>query len=221
MKAKYALLLVIAALFQFSFIVVNPPKEKYQWHELNLGEIEIFNANDSIQGELTRFSYKRGGYDLSSYTIEGDKNAAMKLFNLNGTLGNHQNQLEILNCSGNIKRDYDTITIQAKSQYSKLYLFSIEKNGIVDSLTNRIQIKLVSKTLKNEYCPNLVRIFKGASIVALPCKIKEKEIFKPFHSDKTIGIFSYFAVYDELGNVKNYPPNDYVIVGGNALSVGE
>jgi hypothetical protein len=40
MKAKYALLLVIAALFQFSFIVVNPPKEKYQWHELNLGEIE-------------------------------------------------------------------------------------------------------------------------------------------------------------------------------------
>ena len=221
MKAKYALLLLIAALFQFSFIVVNPPKEKYQWHELKLGEIELFNANDSIQGELTRFSYKRGGYDLSSYTIEGDKNAAMKLFNLNGTQGNHQNQLEILNCSGNIKRDYDTITIQAKSNFNKLYIFNVVKNGIVDTLTNSIQIKLVSKTLKNEFCPNLVSIFKGASIVALPSKTKEKEIFKPFHSDKTIGIFSYFAVYDENGNVKNYPPNDYVIIGGNALSVGE
>ena len=86
---------------------------------------------------------------------------------------------------------------------------------------SEIQIKLVSKTLKNEFCPNLVSIFEGASIVALPSKIKEKEIFKPFRSDKTIGVFSYLAVYEKLGNVKNYPPNDYVIIGGNALSVGE
>ena len=46
MKAKYALLLLIAALFQFSFIV-NIKKNVFEKHELNLGEIEVFNANDS------------------------------------------------------------------------------------------------------------------------------------------------------------------------------
>lgn len=218
MKAKYALLLLIATLFQFSFIA-NNSCNVFEKHELNLGEIKAFN--DSIKGTIFQFSLRRGAYDLSRYKLEGNNDGSLKLFNLHGASGNHQNELEIKYCSGNIKRDADTITIQVKSHFNKLYIFSIEKKGIVDSLSNNVQIKLVAKTLKNEYCPSLVSTYNGLSLVALPSNIKEKEIYKPFHSDKTIGVFSYFAIYDEHGNVKNYPPNDYVIIGGNALSVGE
>jgi hypothetical protein len=56
-------------------------------------------------------------------------------------------------------------------------------------------------------------------IVALPVNISKDEIYKPFHEDKTIGIFTYFAVKDSNGKSKFYPSDDYVIIGGKSLNI--
>jgi hypothetical protein len=169
-------------------------------------------------------SFSRGSYDSSSYVIRYDKDGNLNLKEIRGCSGKHQNEISLKLCSGTISRNNDTLRINAKTSFNMIYIFNIQKNGIVDSFISDIQVEIVSSTLENNYCPSIVTSgleYSGGvtDIVALPINISEDEIYKPFHEDKTIGIFTYFAVKDSKGKSKFYPPNDYVIIGGKSLNI--
>jgi hypothetical protein len=64
-------------------------------------------------------------------------------------------------------------------------------------------------------------MISNLNLVALPKNVNKKEIYKPMHKDNTIGIFTYFSLKDSEGTVKNYSEGDYVLIGGNSLSISK
>ncbi len=206
----------------------------YKKYELKQNETIEFNDKpnetakyaDKQTGVTKTFSgsFSRGSYDSAAYVIRYDNDGNLNLRELKGCSGKHQNEISLKLCSGTISRTNDTLRINAKSSFDMIYLFNIKENGMVDSFSSDIQVDIVSKTLENNYCPSLVTSGSKYSgrvtyIVALPVNISKDEIYKPFHEDKTIGIFTYFAVKDSNGKSKFYPADDYVIIGGKSLNI--
>jgi hypothetical protein len=187
------------------------------------------NKNDTISchngpiDAINTFSgnFKRGSYDSTSYSIKVDSEGALTLSELRQSQGKHQNELSLLLCKGTVTRRKDTVCIQAKTIYNKFYLFSIAKNSIVDSCHSDVQIRLVSQTLKRRYCPTLVRTGSSMELIALPQQEPYSELYKPIHPSKTVGIFTYFSVADSTGKFTLYPAGDYILIGGNHLSIDQ
>jgi hypothetical protein len=170
-------------------------------------------------------SSRRGAYDNSGYHIIIDSLGNITVSSINGCQGNHQNELELMNCYGSITRAVnDTVKIQASTTFRKFYLFNIQKNTLIDSFADNVNIEIFSKTLTGEYCPVIVTGENGSSyiptgITALPKNLEFKELYKPIHNDESIGIFSSFRLSDSKGQTKNFESNDYVLIGGNSLNV--
>jgi hypothetical protein len=170
-------------------------------------------------------SSRRGAYDNSGYHIMIDSLGNITVSSINGCKGNHQNELELMNCYGSITRAVnDTVKIQASTTFRKFYLFNIQKNTLIDSFADNVNIEIFSKTLTGEYCPVIVTGENGSSyiptgITALPKNLEFKELYKPIHNDESIGIFSSFRLSDSKGQTKNFESNDYVLIGGNSMTV--
>jgi uncharacterized protein YxeA len=192
-----------------------------EYHELKLNEVDSFMNGPDIKYNDYNAYCKRGSYDNTRYRIDLDSTGELNVSDLRECKGKHQNEISIFNCSGTISRNSDTIIISAKTIYNKFFLFNIKKNGFDESFTPNIRIELISKTLNNEYCPSLVTTDDQVHIVALPKDIDTDEIYEPVHRDKTIGIFTYFAVYDSKGSCKFYPAGDYVLIGGNSIKISK
>ena len=216
MKTKISLPLACLVLFLLQSFIL--PVDNYKNYELKKNETIVFNSSQKNKPEKISASYKRWSYDHSRYAIEIDTAIHLTVSNITAAEGKHQNELSIILCSGTFTRNEDTLKVHATTYYDKLYLFSVEKNGIIDSLTSEVQIAFVSKTLKNEYCPNLVTTGTFTGIVALPKNIDPDEIYKPEHEDHTVGVFTYFKVIDANGKSREYPMGDYVLIGGNSIS---
>lgn len=211
-----AMLLIVSSSFAFQIL-----PDYFKNHELKQNEIINFKDGPELNIETYSGSFKKGAYDLSRYTIILDNAGNLKVSELRGCAGKHQNDIDFYLCNGTVTRKGDTLKINAKTIYSKFYIFSITKNGIVDSLSSSVKISLISKTLKNKYCPTLINMISNLNLVALPKNVNKKEIYKPMHKDNTIGIFTYFSLKDSEGTVKNYSEGDYVLIGGNSLSISK
>lgn len=212
--------ILLVLLLSFNRIVTS---DGVMYHELKQNEIITFDGKQSSDTNTYSGSIQRGSGDSTGYHIVIDKEGNLDVKNLKAADGKNQNDLTIYHCSGTITRNNDTLKVQAKSSYKTIYIINIEKKVIVDSFYPDIKIGLVSKTLKNKYCPSLVTTkignIKTMDIVALPKKINTDELFKPKHEDKTIGIFSYLAVADIKGKFKFFPAGDYVFIGGNTINI--
>ena len=209
-------LLFVFLIFQsFTRITTNGEYKNYE-----LKQNETITFKDGLNSKANKFSasYKRGSYDQTRYEIFVDTGINLIVSNITECAANYQNELSLILCSGTISRNEDTLKIHAKTIHDKLYLFNVKKNRIVDSLTPDIQIDIISKTLKNEYCPNLFSSGAITGIVALPKDINTDEIYAAFHKDNTIGVFTYFKVTDSNGKSKMYSAGDYVLIGGNSLN---
>ncbi len=201
-----------------SFIIVS--ENEVRLYEMLPNETISFKGGPNMNTDSFFGSYSQGSFDLTRYTINVDKTGNLTISDLRGCKGKHQNEISLYHCSGTITRMSDTIIIHAKTVYDKLYIFSIKKNGIIDSLSSEVKIELISKTLKCEYCPSLATITgSSARVIALPKNIRTTEIYKHSHKEKTVGVFAYFNVTDLTGKSKLYSEGDYVLIGGKTLNI--
>jgi hypothetical protein len=158
--------------------------------------------------------YKKGAYDGKRYTVQVSGAGNITVSDLQESRGESANELDLFLGAGYILRKGDTTSIFANSSYTTFYLIPIH-SGIVDSFSNKINVKIVSKDYQNAYCPNRIETFSHLSVLALPKGVKYKAIYKAVHLNKEIGKFAYFSVTDSNGKSKQYPMGDYIIVGGN------
>ena len=214
---KISIILITGALFSISFIRPNI-NVKLEKNEMEVGDTLNFNHGPQTGIELFEASYKRGSYDGKKYDIRIDTVGNLIISNLRNSFGESSSEINIINGRGSITRKGDTLVVKSKTIYNTFYLINI-KNGVIDSVTNELEMQLVSKNIKNEYCPNRVTAYSHVNIIALPKGVKYKEFYKPIHSDKTIGIFTYFSILDSRGNRKHYPKGDYILIGGNSQTV--
>lgn len=224
MKKNLNLVFIFFIIFlQQSFVQISAQiilkDQEREFHELRQNEVDTFINGPEIKYNNYNCSFKRGSYDSTGYNIVVDSTGKLIVSDLRECNGKHQNEITIFNCSGTISRNADTIFITAKTIYNKFFLFNLEKNRVSESFAPNIRIELISKTLNNDYCPSLVASEDHVRIVALPKEVDTKEIFEPVHLDKTIGIFTYFAIYDSNGRLKVFPEGDYVLIGGNSLKI--
>ncbi len=218
MKNHIKLLIVIVSILIFqSFSGKNPPKE-YKNYELKQNEIIQFENGPDSKYETKSGSLSKGSYDGTAFTIKYDNESKISVSGVRGCKGIHQNKISFYLCSGTISRNADTITVVAKTISDKLYLINVNRNGIVDTFSSAIRFELVSKTLKNEYCPTLVTMGAFSEITALPKNTNPELVYKAVHKKNTVGIFTYLLVMDAYGLTKTYPSGDYVLVGGNSMS---
>lgn len=187
--------------------------------ELNNGEILSYKTKPESNPQFYVGWYTRGSYDLTSYKLEIDTQGNIIASNLRGCYLKHQGEVYIFHSTGNVSRVGDTTKVFAKTTYSKFYIIGLKKNGLVDSFNSEIRIDLLSHTLSGDYSPNLVSIHSLLCITALPRKVKTKEIYKARHRDQTVGEFTYFSIIDSKGKTLLLPQGDYVILGGNSLSI--
>lgn len=204
-----------------SFIIVTAsfilqPEKGVRMYELQPNETIPFNSEPSLSLDSFMASYERGSFDRSSYSIKVDRKGHLEISHVRSSRGSHQNEIALYNCSGKIMRVSDTIKISTKTPYHKFYIFNLRKNAVVDSLSSEVEIVLVAKTEKGEYCPILANTSMSNWLVALPRTIETKEIFKSKHKTNTIGTFKYFCVKDNESKSKYYSEGDYVLVGGNS-----
>ena len=217
-----ALALVFVSLY--SFVELKKPKALRKG-ELTSGETIHFGEKEKDPKTYRLQSARRGSYDQSRYSIMFDTFGNITVSSINGCQGNHQNELELMNCYGSITRAVnDTVSIQATTTFRKLYLFNIQKNTLIDSFSDNVNIEIFSKTLTGEYCPVIVTGENGSSylstgITALPKNLEYKELYKPIHEDESIGIFTSFRLSDSKGQTKQCESNDYVLIGGNSLHI--
>ena len=216
----------LAVLF-FSLSSFGPRKKDKGYRSGELQPKQTIYFGDQVK-DPKRFrlqSTRRGSNDNSRYQISLDSIGNISVSNIDGCTGNHQNELELLNCFGSITRTAnDTVKIQASTTFRKFYLFNIQKNTLIDSFTDRVNIEIVSKTLTDAYCPVIVTGENGSSnmiteITALPKNFEFKEVYNQIHKEETVGIFSLCRVTDSLGHSNNFDPNDYVLIGGNSLNL--
>lgn len=205
------LTLLFCIIILLSFIRISP-QNGVEFYELKTNDTIIFKDGPHVNA-----TYKRGSYDKTGYDMYLTNKGGIHIKDRIKCMDKNQSEVIFFNCSGSITRNIDTLKIIAKSNYKYFYIFSIEKNGIVNTLPSNIKLVLVSKTLKNEYCPNLVSTVASLQIVAIPNKVNPKEVYEPIHKDNTIGVFNYFLVTDSTGKSHTYPAGDYVITGGNSL----
>ena len=218
MKTILNLLTLLFAFLIFQSFTRITTNGEYKNYELKQNETVTFKDGPNSKADKFSASYKRGSYDHTRYEIVVDTGINLIVSNITECAGKHQNELSLILCSGIISRNEDTLKIHDKTINDKLYLFNVEKNRIVDSMTPDIQIDIISKTLKNEYCPNLFSNAAITGIVALPKDVNTDEIYKAFHKDNTVGVFTYFKVADSNGRSKMYSAGDYVLIGGNSLN---
>ncbi len=115
-------------------------------YELKQNEVIKFNDGPESKIENYRGWFRRGAYDSSRYVINIDTLGNLKVGELRGSTRLYQNEINLYHSIGTINRYGDTLKIQAKTIYKKLYIFNLETNGILDSLSADIQIDLVSRT---------------------------------------------------------------------------
>ena len=136
-----AILLIVSSSFAFQIL-----PDYFKNHELKQNEIINFKDGPELNIETFSGDMKRGSYDLSRYTIKVDNSGNLKVSEVRGSAGKHQNDINFYLCHGTVTRKGDTLKIVAKTIYNKFYIFSIAKNGIVDSLSSAVNIDLISKT---------------------------------------------------------------------------
>lgn len=219
MKKTILLITVVALGFIIqSFNYLFPPNS-FKFYELSNGETINFQSRPEFKKNSHAGWYSRGSYDLSKYKMNIDTQGNLKVSELRGCPGKHQGEISLFHSKGSLTRIGDTLKIQANTIYDKFYIFGIKENGIVDSLSSDINIDLVSRTLKGNYCPNLIRIQSEVTICALPEKINIKEVYKSLHKENTVGEFVYFTIRDSENKVKIFPHGDYVIIGADNVTI--
>jgi|GEM_PF-6573951 len=224
---KKTLKLSALAVVFFTLCSFGWPKKREECRKGELKPSETIHFGEKVKDPKTfrLQSSRRGAYDNSGYHIMLDTIGNISVGSINGCKGNHQNELELMNCYGSITRAVnDTVKIQASTTFRKFYLFNIQKNTLIDSFADNVNIEILSKTLTGEYCPVIVTGENGSSyiptgITALPKNLEFKELYKPIHNDESIGIFSSFRLSDSKGQTKNFESNDYVLIGGNSLNM--
>jgi hypothetical protein len=217
----------VLAVLLFSLSAFGPRKKDKEFRAGELQPNQTIHFGDKLKDPKTvrMQSYRRWSYDNSKFQITIDSIGNISVSNIDECTGNHQNELELINCFGSITRSTnDTVKIQASTTFRKFYLFNIKKNTLIDSFTDRVNIEIVSKTLTDAYCPVIVKGENGSSyitteITALPKNIEFKEVYNQIHKEETVGIFSLCRVSDSLGHSNNFDPNDYVLIGGNSLNL--
>lgn len=216
----------LAVLF-FSLSAFGPKKKDKEFRAGELQPDQTIHFGYKLKNPKTFIiqSVQQRLDDNSSFQITIDSIGKISVSNIDECTGNHQNELELINCFGSITRTKnDTVKIQASTTFSKFYLFNIRKNTLIDSFANRVNIEIVSKTLTDAYCPVIVTGENGsphvtAEITALPKNIEFKEVYNKIHKEETVGIFSLCRVTDSSGRSNNFDPNDYVVIGGNSLNL--
>ena len=197
----------------------KPLKEDLINYELLMNDTVTFNIIPPINGRGLKGSFSRSSYDLSAFTISYDENGNLEVSGVKGCPSNHQNEIIFYLTKGTTMRHGDTIIVNASSFYNKLYLINVKSNGIVDTLPQNAQIRLLSKDLNNNYSPTLITArHETATLLALPTGVNYDEINVAFHKPETVGVFSYFAVTDTNGVTKTYPSDDYILMGGNTFN---
>lgn len=212
----YPLIASIGLLLSYNYTFAQ---EHINNRELNNGEILSYKTRPESNPQFYAGWYTRGSYDLTRYKVEIDTQGKIIASNLRGCYLKHQGEVYIFHSTGNVSRVGDTTKVLAKTIYSKFYVIGLKENGVVDSFSSEIKIDILSQTLKGKYSPNLVTINSQLSITALPSKVKKKEIYKATHPDQTVGEFTYFSIIDSKGKSLLLPQGDYVVLGGNSLTI--
>lgn len=216
-KAAISLFILLVGFVSISF-QNSKPREPLKFFNLADGEMVDFKTGPALKKHTYEGWFERSSYDLTRFNLHIDTQGNLKVSELRGCSGKHQGELSIFTAKGSLIRIGDTLKVNGKTVYDHFYLLEIKEGGMVDSFSSEISIDLVSRTLKNTYCPNSVRISSEVSICAIPEKMAIKELYKPVHKDNTIGEFVYFSIQDANGKVKHYPQGDYVIIGADQLS---
>lgn len=216
----------VLAVLLFSLSAFGPRKKDKEFRAGELQPNQTIHFGYKLKNPKTFIiqSIEQSHDDNSKFQITIDSIGNISVSNIDECTGNHQNELELINCFGSITRSTnDTVKIQASTTFRKFYLFNIKKNTLIDSFTDRVNIEIVSKTLTDAYCPVIVTGENGSSyitteITALPKNIEFKEVYKQIHKEETVGIFSLCRVTDSFGHTNNFDPNDYIVIGGNSLN---
>lgn len=216
-KSVLSLIILLIGFMGVSFQNLTP-REPFKFFNPADGEMVDFKTGPALKKHIYEGWFKRSSYDRTKFNLHIDTQGNLKVSELRGCKGKNQGELSIFTAKGSLIRIGDTLNVNGRTVYDQFYLLEIKEGGIVDSFSSEISIALVSRTLKNTYCPNLVRISSELSICAMPEGMAIKELYKPVHKDNTIGEFVYFSIQDSDGKVKHYPQGDYVIIGADQLS---
>jgi hypothetical protein len=204
------------------YVKYKPSDSKPGYNRKQLKHGELCSFGDHIKYDTTKGKYKlsasRGAYDGSKYKVTILEAGLVKISEVQSARGIHQNELDMFACFGTFKQNHDTLEIDVQSNHSKLYIFNVDKNYVVDSFSAQCMIKVVSQTLDDKYSQTLVTNELGNQVMALPYGVKHKRIWKAFHKKEEVGVFTRLEVSDTDGKFKSYPSDDYVMVGGNILT---
>lgn len=215
------LLATLTALL-FESVIFPGDSREYHDHELKPGEIIQFNCSPRMKElDLFQAHYQHGAFDHSAFDIVF-KNKTVSASGIQGPRGRHQNELIIFQTEGEVTRSGDTLFVKSSSVFPSHYIFSIAKQVVVDSFSSKITVAVLSKTLREKYCPNrLTTSYSCLTINAIPGECRESVLWKPFHAKATVGYFSYFSITDSKGKTQSFPAGDYVIISGKVFNFSE
>lgn len=213
------LFLPISLLFAFilTSFVASQPLEEVENYELKQQDSIAFTNGPQVRKEKIRIALSRGANDKSSYSIKLADGGVLTISDLKACKGLAQSKLELFLCSGYFSRKADTIIVHTKTIFDKLYMVNVKEWGRIDSFSSEATISIISKTLKNEYCPSLLTINSWVNLIAIPQNVNPKEVWKARHKAKTVGVFTYLNITDAQGKTKSYPQGDYILIGGNRV----
>ncbi len=185
--------------------------------EMTDNESIRFGNPNLIPSKRENGIYRKGSYDGTGFSIVNDKKGVVSISDLEGCPRKHQNEFQVLWAHGEVTRKKDTLVVQANTPFKNFYFVRVNKGEIAETFSPPIEIKLVSQTLQGSACRSLVSVRYGLEIVALPQNVSIDQLYKPFHRNETVGVFSFLSITDSKGITKNFEEADYVLMGGNAL----
>ncbi|MFA6517799.1 MAG: hypothetical protein WCU83_11775 [Bacteroidia bacterium] len=210
--------MVISCLMLESFIQFAPQSCR-EYQEIKPGEnIKFMHGVCDYRNKFILSIHTRGSYDMTSFRIMSDSLGLITFGKARKAKGMHQNELMLYHSKGSYTLQDNRFNITAQTPFEKFYLLEISKKGIVDSFYKKVELSFRPLMLNG----NNTKVFTNCDeehnyILALPENVATDQIHKPFHSKKSIGVFSDFFITDSLGKKRFLPQGDYILTGGNRL----
>jgi len=108
------------------------------------------------------------------------------------------------------------LTAKLSGYKKKTYIFKVAQNGVVDSFTNEVQLKISAKTLDNSICPLWYQKgFSSFSLLAIPTKASFKDKSKAKHEAIHCSEFTEIEIVDSKGKKGIYGSGDWCIISAD------
>ena len=179
------------------------------------GESKEFGVN--YTPSVVTSSIKRGAYDGTRY-LARFQDGALKFSDVAAANGIHQNEIEIVNAQGVITQEGDKGLIELKTNYKKIYLFSIDEKLVVDSFRPEVVVNFEGECLIENKCLTMVSTGRSGDLrmMLVPEGVKQKKLYKEVHKPEEVAVFKSLQVSDGE-KVVDYAASDYVLIGADML----